>query len=216
MNQQEKDVIAGIFDRLRQAENQPRDAEAEKFIADQVKAQPYAPYVMAQAIHVQEAALTNLQQQLEQMQAEVERLKSQPAQGGFLSGLFGGGTRPAQQPAQQPMQQAPAPWQQPQPASQAGPWGARPSGGGGFLATAASTAMGVAGGMLLANAISSAFSGHGGSHAEPVAGGTAGGNAGQLADTGSGTSNYGSDSYGSDAGYDDGGMDLGDFDSFGE
>lgn len=215
MNQQEKDVIAGIFDRLRQAENQPRDAEAEKFIADQIKSQPYAPYVMAQAIHVQETALTSLQQQVEQLQGEVRRLQSQPAQGGFLSGLFGGGARPAPQP----MQPAPAPWQQAQqPAQQAGPWGARPAGGG-FLATAASTAMGVAGGMLLANAISSAFSGHGG-HSESMAGGTAGGSAGQVADQASGSDSYGSDSYGADSGYDAGGYDdggdLGDFGSFGD
>ncbi len=97
MTPQERDVIAGIFDRLKQAANQPRDAEAEKLIADRVREQPYAPYVMAQAVHVQEQALMNLQAQVEQLQAQVRELQSQPAQGGgFLSGLFGG--RPATPP----------------------------------------------------------------------------------------------------------------------
>jgi hypothetical protein len=45
---------------------------------------------------------------------------------------------------------------------QASPWGQRgaaPAGGGGFMAGAMSTAMGVAGGMLLANAVMGAFAG---------------------------------------------------------
>ena len=42
MTPQERDVIAGIFDRLKQAANQPRDPEAENFIAERLRAQPYA------------------------------------------------------------------------------------------------------------------------------------------------------------------------------
>ena len=78
MTPQERDVIAGIFDRLRQAENQPRDPEAERFIAERLREQPYAVYAMAQSVYVQEQALANQQAQLEQAQAEVERLRSQP------------------------------------------------------------------------------------------------------------------------------------------
>ena len=51
----------------------------------------------------------------------------------------------------------------------AGPWGARPWGsGGGFLAGAAQTAAGVAGGVLAAEAISSLFSGHAAQAATPL------------------------------------------------
>ena len=94
MTPQERDVIAGIFDRLRQAANQPRDPEAERFIADRLREQPYAVYAMAQSVYVQEQALGNLQGQVEQLQAEVQQLRSQPAApaqsgGGFLSGIFG-------------------------------------------------------------------------------------------------------------------------------
>ncbi|MBD3844627.1 DUF2076 domain-containing protein, partial [Bosea sp. SSUT16] len=95
MTPQERDVIAGIFDRLKQAATQPRDPEAEAFIAERLREQPYAPYAMAQAVYVQEQALTNLHQQVESLQAQVRELQSRPteapqASGGFLSGIFGG------------------------------------------------------------------------------------------------------------------------------
>jgi hypothetical protein len=110
MNNQEREVITDIFRRLEQAANQPRDPDAERLIADQIRQQPYAPYAMAQTIFVQEQALMNLQTQLEQLRGEVEELRRRPqASGGFLSGLFGGGRReepPRHSHGQQPSQ----PW----------------------------------------------------------------------------------------------------------
>jgi uncharacterized protein len=191
MTPQERDVIAGIFDRLKQAANQPRDPEADKFIAERLAQQPYAPYAMAQSVYVQEQALINMQNQIEQLQAQVQQLQSQPpqqAQGGFLSGLFGGGAParppvPAPQPmsapqgmqrpmgapgmAMAPQQGGPAqggPWAgQQQAPQQAGPWGgaaAQPQRqGGGFMQTAMVTAAGVAGGMVLGNVLMNAFQG---------------------------------------------------------
>jgi uncharacterized protein len=187
MSPEEKTVIGGIFERLKGAADAPRDAEADKFIADQIKVQPYAPYVMAQSIYAQEQALTGMQQKVEQLQAQVQQLEQyaqqmqqQQAQAssGFLGGLFGGGAKPVAPPPQMnraPFQQnqpqaAPAggPWgQQPQqgqaPGQQPGPWGqqAQPQqkAGMGFLGTAAMTAAGVAGGMLAANALTNMFSG---------------------------------------------------------
>ena len=187
MTPQERDVIAGIFDRLKQAANQPRDPEAENYIAQRLREQPYAPYAMAQAVYVQETALTNLQAQVEDLQAQLRELQSRPAEapaasGGFLSGIFGGGAaqpaRPRSVPSfpsrgpdapspawtgQQPnaMQAAPA---QPGPAQPApGPWGnagqQAPGRGGGFMATALTTAAGVAGGMMLGSVLSNAFGG---------------------------------------------------------
>lgn len=189
MTPQERDVIAGIFDRLRQAANQPRDPEAEAFIAERLREQPYAVYAMAQSIYVQEQALANLQAQAEQLQGEVEQLRSQPAtpaapaqSGGFLSGIFGGG---ASQPARSgsvpsfPQRGAPQPaspaWgaqpgnpgAAPQPGMAAapapGPWQnqqAQPPGrGGGFMANALTTAAGVAGGMVAGNMLMNAFGG---------------------------------------------------------
>src|SRR3954466_7764223 len=90
MNDQERQVISEIFERLEQVADQPRDPEAERFIQDRIRRQPYAPYAMAQAIVVQEQALKNLNAQLEALQAENEELRNRP-QGGFLSSIFGGG-----------------------------------------------------------------------------------------------------------------------------
>ncbi|NIX78057.1 DUF2076 domain-containing protein [Microvirga terricola] len=179
MNDQEREVIADIFRRLEQVASQPRDPEAERFIADKVREQPYAPYAMAQAIFVQEQALKNLQAANEQLRAELEQVRRQPqAQGGFLSGLFGGGARPPEpdyresprpspwggsvpQVPPQPQQPYGQPYGAPQGAP-GGPWGGsmmqqRP--GGGFLQGALSTAAGVAGGVMIANALSHAFGG---------------------------------------------------------
>lgn len=181
MTPQERDVIQGIFDRLRQAERSVRDPEAETFIAERLKQQPYAPYVMAQQIFAQEQALSSLQQRIQELEAELQQARNQrPQQGGFLSGIFGGG----QQAAPPPPQARPGgPWGQqggyapppPQPGyapppPQAGPWGGQPSQGGGFLASAATTALGVAGGVMIANALSNAFSHHGSSSAFADAG----------------------------------------------
>lgn len=192
MTPQERDVINGIFERLKQAATQQRDPEAERHIASLVAQQPYATYALAQSVYVQEQALTSLQAQVEQLQAEIGQLQqaaqqqaAQPqASGGFLSGLFGGGAARPQPQAPRPgpwggapqggraMQQAPqaGAWGQ-QPQQQAGPWGgqaaAPQAGGSSFLGSALTTAAGVAGGMVVGNMLMNAFkgdSGHGGGH----------------------------------------------------
>lgn len=219
MNQQERDIIQGIFDRLKAAESQPRDAEAERFIADLQTRQPYAPYVLAQSVYALEQSVNTLSGQLDAAQREISDLKAKaqaPAQsGGFLSGIFGGNT-----PAATPRPSGP--WGQPiqsqQPQPQSGPWGgqqapAAPRTGGGFLATAATAAVGVAGGMLAANAISSMLGGgnhgHHGNHGNnnQVSQQSASNNNDSF--SGSGQSDYGDDDSGYDSGgYDDGGSDA--------
>ena len=93
MNDQERQVISDIFRRLEQVANQPRDPEAERFIAEKLRQQPYAPYAMAQAVYVQEQALANLQAENEHLRAELDQASRRPQQGGFLSSIFGGGSR---------------------------------------------------------------------------------------------------------------------------
>ena len=177
MNSQEREIISGIFQRLEQAASQPRDAETERFIADKIRQQPYAPYAMAQLVYVQEEAIKSLNQQVEELRAEVQRARSQPQSGGFLSSIFGGGSRPQPEP---PRPAAGSPWGgQPQPGPgygpqgghapgpQGGPWGGQQQpgmmggggGGGGFLRGALTTAAGVAGGMVVGNALMNAFKG---------------------------------------------------------
>jgi len=126
MTPEERKVIGDIFDRLKQAEGQPREPEAERFIADRIRAQPYAPYAMAQSIFVQEQALLNMQRQVDELQGEVQRLQSQPQGGGFLSSIFGGGQQPTRDDGQRrptgPAGYGSRPGMQ-QPGGQGGPWG---------------------------------------------------------------------------------------------
>lgn len=159
MQNQEQQLIESLFSRLKQAETQsgPRDAAAEKLIQQQLQAQPGAPYYMAQSILIQEAALKQLNSRVSDLEARLAQSQQpQQSSGGFLSGLFGGGNQ-RQQPAQ-PQQSAwnSAPPQQQQPGyAPAQP--AAPSATRGFLGGALQTAVGVAGGVVMADMLTSMF-----------------------------------------------------------
>ena len=144
MDHQDRAAIEELFRKLGEVEQraQPRDPEAEAFIRSQISGQPGAPYYMAQTIIVQEQALMAAQQRIE----ELERA---PAGGGFLGGLFGGGSR-SQRPSYGASRSH---TQQPWGSSQHGAYGMGHGRGGGFLAGAAQTAMGVAGGVVLGSMI---------------------------------------------------------------
>ena len=154
MDHQDRQAIEQLFGKIAQAEGRARapDAQAADFIRSQIARQPNAPYYMAQTIVVQEQALNAAQGRIQQLEHE---LASRPAGGGgFLSGLFGGG-QPRPQP-HQPYQPQPMHGMPPHMAPGMGGMAPR---GGGFLAGAAQTAMGVAGGVLLGNMIADAFGG---------------------------------------------------------
>ncbi|MBO1909083.1 DUF2076 domain-containing protein [Microvirga sp. 3-52] len=161
MDHQDRQAIEQLFGKIAQVEGQAGapDAQAAEFIRSRITQQPNAPYYMAQTIVVQEQALSAAHGRIQQLEQE---LASRPAGGGgFLSGLFGGGqTRP--QP-HQPYQPQPMHGMPPHGAPGMGGVapGMAPCGGGSFLAGAAQTAMGVAGGVLLGNMFASAFSGGG-------------------------------------------------------
>ncbi len=177
MSPEERQLLAGLFDRTRAASANPRDKEAEAYIAEAVREQPYATYLLAQAVIVQDQALGAANEKLQQLEARVKELEAaQTTSGGsFLGGLFGGG-RPAAPtsvpsagaaPASAPAA-SPSPWGRQQAPQPAAPQYAQPmqqaqpqASGGGFLQGALGAAAGVAGGMLLANSISSLFSHHG-------------------------------------------------------
>lgn len=175
MSPEERQLLAGLFERTRSAATAPRDQEAENFINEQIKLQPAAPYLLAQTVLVQDQALQAANQRLQELEGRVKELESKPQQsGGFLGSLFGGASRPA------PRAPAPPPGYDGQPPAYppqgAGPWGPGPGAGayppagypqaapaqqgGGFLRGALGTAAGVAGGVLLADSIRGLF--HGG------------------------------------------------------
>lgn len=123
----------------------PRDGEAESYIRQKVTSHSAAPYYMAQAIIVQEQALNAANARIQELEQEVSR-RPAAGGGGFLSGLFGGGS-PA--PTSGRRSDSPASAVDPRVAAYADP--RRGRAGGGFLAGAAQTAMGVAGGLVLGN-----------------------------------------------------------------
>lgn len=187
MTPEERQLLAGLFDRTRAASGTFRDPEADRFIADAVREQPAAPYLLAQAVIVQEQALQAANQRLQELEARVHELESQAnqqgASGGFLGGIgksiFGSAPQPEPvrtsvppsgpspwnrttndsyaQPAPSP---PPSPWQQGQGASGWAQPAPQAQAGGSFLRGALGAAAGVAGGVLLANSISGLLGGH--------------------------------------------------------
>jgi hypothetical protein len=199
MTPDERDLIAGLFDRMRGAGAVDKDRDAEALINQGVRQIPDSAYMLVQSVLVQEHALQQAGQRIEELEGRVHQLEAaaqqRPAQssGSFFGSLLGGSRPqpPAQSsgfagsvPATGAMRQSPgygqapgSPWGQPQ-------RGAAPAAGGGsFMRTAIATAAGVAGGMLLANSISSMM---GGGSSASAAQATDGGAGGDMQPIGSG------------------------------
>jgi uncharacterized protein len=193
MDRNDRQAIEDLFDRLATVERQspPRDGESEAFIRDKIARQPGAPYYLAQTIVVQEQALAAAEARLAELEAQAAQASS--ANGGLFDSLFGDRRQPARSTGSVPRVGAPnRESMQPQQA-----------GGGGFLAGAAQTALGVTGGVLLGNAITGMLGGHDAKAAEPAA---------DKANEDKGSEEPQEDAHTEAADYDDGGADLGDFD----
>ena len=187
MNADERQLITGLFDRMKSVGSQGRDRDAEQLIADLVRSQPYAPYLLTQTVLVQDQALRAANDRIQQLEEQVRQSQQSGSapQGdtSFLGGLgrmFGGGAAassvPAAGHAQQPdlyrgqqpgyaPQQPGGPWgnqqgyaQAPQQPQGGGMFGGG-AGGGGFMKGALGAAAGVAGGVLMADGIRNLFSG---------------------------------------------------------
>ena len=176
MTPQERQMLGDLFERISSTNSGPRDPQAEAFINDAVRAMPYAPYMLAQTVLVQQHALEAATQRIKELEAQTNPAPA-PQETSFLGGLgrtlFGGGSPPSPPRAPNsydasayqrgatappPPQFAPPPQYAPPP--QAGPWSAPSSGG--FLSSALHTAAGVAGGVVIANAVENLLGGHGG------------------------------------------------------
>jgi hypothetical protein len=187
MTPQERDLIAQLLGRLLPP-TEPKDPEADALIRDALRQRPDAPYFLVQTVLIQEMALAQAQQRIQEMERQLAAAQAAPAPAqqqptSFLGRALRGSPPPA--PAAGPWGAAPAQqpssgvWSQSGGAPQGGggpfasvppgaptPWGA---GGGGFLRQAATTAAGVAGGALLFEGIQSLF----GPHYGNLLGGTA-------------------------------------------
>jgi len=129
MNIVDRQAIEDLFRRLKDAEKQggPRDPEAEELIEKLVSRQPAVAYYLAQTVLVQQWALNSAHD-------KIEALERRRAGGGLFSAIFGGrgnstgtGARSAVPPSLGQTATI------------------------GFLATASNTALGVAGGFILAD-----------------------------------------------------------------
>jgi hypothetical protein len=187
MSPEERRLLTELFDRVRNASTAPRDREADDLIAQKLREQPYAAYYLAQAVIIQDQALQATTERLQELEDHVHRLESEAGSSrnqssGFLSGLgsiFGGGQPSPNVPGRDTQREgrlyddyartnryrppepepAPSPWGR---AGATSPW-AQPAGlpsGGGFLRGALTTAAGVAGGVLAADAVRDLFSSH--------------------------------------------------------
>jgi hypothetical protein len=229
-------MLADLFERVRATATGGRDPEAEAFIAEAVRAQPYAPYVLAQTTLVQQHALEAAAQRIADLEARAAAPQQETSFLGNLGKTLFGGAAPAPAPRANYDASAyrgaggadPSGYRQPAyaPPPPAGPWGAPPAppAGGGFLANAMTTAAGVAGGMMLANTLESLVGGRGGLFGGHSMGGFGGGEtinnfyesapdpAGQHAEDVLQDMDQDQDDA-QDAGWDDGGSDAGGFDS---
>jgi hypothetical protein len=178
MTPQERDIIGRFIERVSgapapaggssvPATTQPGalpaiDPEADRFIGEQFANYPNARYRITQMAFVQEAALAEAQNRIKRLEYDLQNAQQAQAQApqqgrGLFGGLFGGGG--AARPAYQQTQYAPPPQASYPPGYQPGMF--QSGGGSGFLGSALTTAAGVAGGVLAADAISSMFSPHG-------------------------------------------------------
>jgi hypothetical protein len=140
----------------------PVEPEADALIAQLFQQYPEARFRLTQTAFVQEHALVAAQNRIQELEWELENARRQ-AQAASNRGFLGfGGSRPA------PMPPRPQPMQPP-----GGPLPAAGRQGPGFLATAAMTAAGVAGGIILGNMLMNAL-GSGGAAQAATGGGAFG------------------------------------------
>jgi hypothetical protein len=210
MTPDERNLLNQFLSDLNKTQGVAKDAEAAQMIETAFKANPDAPYVLTQHALLADQALHQAQQQIEALQAELQRAQPAPQQGQSGGSFFGGaGLGPS---VAQPQSGGQAPWvqaAQPQygqpqygqpqyapPPPQGGgffgggPFSGQRSGLGSFLQTAGTTAAGVAGGAFLFEGLSNLF---GGGH------GFGGGGFGGAPVENVTINNYGDDS----GGYDD-------------
>jgi len=146
MNPQEKVQLEQFLQQLNSTQAGTKDSEANALIAESVKHQPDAAYLLVQRAMGLEMALQVAQKQMAEMQAQIDQAnQANKPSSGFLSGINSWG-RAA------PAQGAPANAMAARPAAGA----AQPSSwGSGMLGAIATTAVGVVAGSMLYQGIQS-------------------------------------------------------------
>jgi hypothetical protein len=164
MTPEERQMLTDLANKVAQTPAPPVDKEAEEFIRTRIGSRPDALYLMTQTVLIQNLALEQAKQQIQQLQQQSQSAVTQGSSS-FLGGQ--GGSR-ASNPGSSQGTSAPPPTYQTVPVS-----GSAPSSGGAssFLRGAAQTAAGVAAGALAFEGIQSLFGGHMGGFGGPHLGG---------------------------------------------
>jgi hypothetical protein len=150
MDLQEQRLIEDLFAQLKSVSTAEKDEDAGRLIRDLISRFPDAPYYLTQSVLVQQQALDRADARIKELEelAQQKRVSEQRGPTSFLGGssVPQTGRRYAETPSEPERPSA-------------SPWTPSPSRAGGFLASALSTATGVAGGMFLADSIRSLFGG---------------------------------------------------------
>jgi len=108
MTPDERQLISGLFDRIRSNGPVEKDRDAESLINQAVRQTPDSAYLLVQSVLAQEHYLQEAASRIEELEARMRDLEDEVAQqqaapqrsggGSFLGGLFGG-SQSAPQPA---------------------------------------------------------------------------------------------------------------------
>ncbi len=225
MTPEERQLVADLFDRLAELEQNPRDPDADRLIKNGLARAPHAVYALVQTVLVQDEALREADAHIQELEAALNQgNQPQQQQGGFLDNMrdsiFGrreepqappagkwnsGGSVPSVGRGDSPMGVPPAfrtgAGEPPSGNYAAPPQAAPPSRGGSFLGTAAAAAAGVVGGSLLLDGVRSALGSKAGTaSAAPAALGNSGDTAASPWGTGSSSDDLSRDAGLSDIG----------------
>lgn len=137
MNTQEREQLTAFLSALTAAQAIHKDSEADALIRQAVERQPDASYLLVQKAFLQEQALGTSQRRIEQLQSELDALRSSQSRPAFVDTGSWGNSSPRVSAMTPPVAPAPV-----QPA-------AAPSWGSGWLGNVATTAAGVAAGAFL-------------------------------------------------------------------
>ena len=145
MTPQEQQMIDGLVDRIKSTQVTDKDTAAEQYLQQGLAGYPDAIYVLAQTVLVQQYGLSQAQQQIQALQAQLQQQQQQQPSGGgsFLSHLFGGSQQPSQ-PQYQPVNTGYPPPQYAPPVAYGQPVAYTQPASGGFMRSALQTAAGVA------------------------------------------------------------------------
>ena len=170
MTPQERQLVDELFERLARLETSPREADAERAIADGLRRAPNAPYALVQTVLVQAEALKRANARIQELEGDDVSNRSP---GGFLDSMRDALLGPQSRGSVPSTGQRGPVWNSGSVLGQGDPrqgnFGGNPAGGpnnspvgggGSFLGTAAAAAAGMIGGSILMNSIRGLMGGH--------------------------------------------------------